>query len=272
MGSNQQWVFGLIKSISGQANILTIPRIFIDITGGDIKAALFLSQCVYWSDRGGSGDGFFWKSYKEWNIEIGLTRPEIDRVRKSIDRFLETKIKKASGAPTTHYRVRMDILAREIEQKYSDLHETDNSDLHETDNSDLHETDKSLTETTPEITCNTGAKAPEPKSPPKPKLADVSALADLAVFRHEVRPLAAAFIKAAGEEYRPTNGEVSLWYKTLNTWRALQVSADEIAGAVQHLRNDDLSIKGPQSLTATIRDRRARVRVQETDMPVYRRE
>jgi len=101
--SNQHAITQLIKEISGQANVIVIPRIFIRMTG-DIKAALFLSQCVYWSDKTNRADGYFYKTASEWEEEIGLTRRELDKVRKTTSKFIDTKLIKANGDPTTHYK------------------------------------------------------------------------------------------------------------------------------------------------------------------------
>ena len=39
-------------------------------------ATIFLCQCLYWSDKTGKGDGWFWKSVADWNKETGLTYNE----------------------------------------------------------------------------------------------------------------------------------------------------------------------------------------------------
>ena len=56
--NNQQAMIELIKATSGQANILTIPRPYIEFMGS-LDGGLFLSQLIYWSDRGGQDDGWF---------------------------------------------------------------------------------------------------------------------------------------------------------------------------------------------------------------------
>jgi hypothetical protein len=112
--STQSTINGLIKSMSGQNNILTIPRIYIDITG-DIKSALFLSQCVYWSDKTGRDDGYFYKSTNEWSEELGLSKREIENARKKLVKFITTKILRANGSPTVHYMVNIGRLRDEIE-------------------------------------------------------------------------------------------------------------------------------------------------------------
>lgn len=112
MANDQQGVINLIRSISGQANILTIPRVFIDLTG-DLKAALFLSQCIYWSSRS-SEPGVFYKTYQEWEKELGLGRREIDHCRKVISRWVKTELRHANRAPVLHYIVLFEALAQDL--------------------------------------------------------------------------------------------------------------------------------------------------------------
>lgn len=148
--SKQKEMIALIKTISGQANVLTIPRVFIDIAG-DHLSALFLSQCIYWSDKG--RDGWFYKSEKEWHEELGLSPFQIKRVRENLVNlsFIETKLKRANAAPTMHYRVDFGLLTNSIIEKLNNR-ETQQSDYAVSQQSDYEETQQSLTEITQEIT------------------------------------------------------------------------------------------------------------------------
>lgn len=104
---NQREAFELIKSFVGQANILTIPRVFLDYTGS-LDCALFLSQVIYWSDRNPHSE-WFYKTYKDWQEELGLSEYQVRRctnILKGLD-LLETKLKKANGSPTVHYRFKV---------------------------------------------------------------------------------------------------------------------------------------------------------------------
>ena len=112
-GDNQKAVFNILKSLVGQDNILTVPRLFIELTGS-IETALFLSQCVYWSDRTSRTDGYFYKSYKEWKTETCLTERALDKARKTCAKWITTKLLKANGAPTLHFRVDIDVLYQSI--------------------------------------------------------------------------------------------------------------------------------------------------------------
>ncbi len=109
----QKEILQMIKSIAGQANVLTIPRVFIKITGGDVESALLLSQAIYWSDKTGQ-DGWFYKSYREWEEELSLTRRKVDKARRKLDGIIETKVMRANGSPTVHYRVNFDVLIEKI--------------------------------------------------------------------------------------------------------------------------------------------------------------
>lgn len=55
-------------------------RVFADLTKS-VKAALMLSQALYWSKRTRDPDGWFYKPQHEWFTETGLTRREQDTAR-----------------------------------------------------------------------------------------------------------------------------------------------------------------------------------------------
>jgi hypothetical protein len=134
----------LVKQITGQTNILTIPRIFIKIFG-DIKTALLFSQLYYWFDITKEPNGWFYKSYKELNKEVYLTRKELDATRKKLEKkfdVVETTLKKVRGTPILHWRVKEDNFFKLL----SELAE--NSDLYLLDKSDLYLLDKSINSST----------------------------------------------------------------------------------------------------------------------------
>lgn len=144
----------LINSLSGQANILTIPRVYLEITG-DYQSAILLNQIVFWSDRTKRKDGFFYKSYKDWEQEILLTQYQVKRATSHLKKLglVDTKLKRANNAPTTHYKINMECLTDEIikkldnrETSQSDYEETKHSDYKETSQSDYKETSQSITE------------------------------------------------------------------------------------------------------------------------------
>ena len=124
----------LIGTFSGQGNIITFPKIYFKITK-DVNAAIVLNQIVYWSDRTKRTDGFFYKTYKEWNEEILLTQYQVkNAVDKLIKlKFVETKLHRANGAPTVHYRANIRLLTNSI-IKELDNQETSQSIIKELNN------------------------------------------------------------------------------------------------------------------------------------------
>lgn len=158
--SNQQQLINVIKSFAGQANILAVPVVFIRFCGGDLAAAILLSQIIYWSDKSSRSDGWFYKSFREWDEEISLTQFQVSKATRKFrdDGFLEIKRKMANGHPTNHYKLNTDVFANAI-IKFLDNEETSQSIMNKLDNGlsinstmDYEETSQSITETTSETT------------------------------------------------------------------------------------------------------------------------
>ena len=132
--------------MSGQDSVITIPKIYIDFTG-DLTTAAILNQLVFYSDKGKRSDGFFYKSYKEWEEETGLTKRQVSySIGKIKDLGLvETKLKKANGSPTIHYKLDYDKLLDSIVTKC-------HYRLEQNVTIDSDKVSQSLTENTTEIT------------------------------------------------------------------------------------------------------------------------
>jgi len=111
--SNQREIFQVIKSLTGQANILTIPRVFIDFTG-TVEAAMVLSQIIYWSDR--ASHGWFYKSYPEWKEELALSEYHVHKAVKGLQGkgILRTRVMRANGSPTLHYLLDVEAFTKAI--------------------------------------------------------------------------------------------------------------------------------------------------------------
>lgn len=106
----QKEVFELIRKLTGQSYILTIPREFINRLDGDVCAALFLSQLLYWSDKG--YDDWIFKSYDDWESEIGLKRHKVSTIRAKLESMglISTRLQKVNGSPTLHYLVNQNAI------------------------------------------------------------------------------------------------------------------------------------------------------------------
>lgn len=113
--SNYNNIREFVKKVSGQDSIVTIPKIYIEFAG-DLTTAVILNQLVYWSDKTKRKDGYFYKSYKDWEDEVCLTQRQ---VKYSIEKLkkkglVKTKLKRANGAPTIHYNLDYDKLLESI--------------------------------------------------------------------------------------------------------------------------------------------------------------
>lgn len=110
-------VQNLIKQATGDRNAILAPRLFIDLFDGDHNAALVLNQVLYWSERCTHPDGWFYKTYADWEAELGMSKYQIKRVFNGDPRVhqpkrtlrevgVETIVRRApNGSPTVHYRV-----------------------------------------------------------------------------------------------------------------------------------------------------------------------
>jgi hypothetical protein len=118
---------------------------------GGIGEAIFIQQLYYWSDKGKRDDGYVYKSKKEWEEETTLTRFQQDRIRKKMEEqgVIKTKLIKANGFPTIHYKL--------IEEGMQNLL----MEKRETYLSNSEKLTKPLTESTTESTTTLSSKAGE---------------------------------------------------------------------------------------------------------------
>jgi hypothetical protein len=102
--SYQQHVFTLIARLGGSRNKAVVDPTLCRFMGG-LQGGVFLAQLLYWSDKGRGGT--FYKSYKEWEDEIFLSKYEVNKAaQQCVDMgFLETEVRKANGSPTVHYTI-----------------------------------------------------------------------------------------------------------------------------------------------------------------------
>jgi len=114
MASQQKLMFSLIAKLGGGNNKVVVDRTLCQYMGS-LEGGVFLSQLLYWSDKG-DGDGWFYKSYKEWFDEIFLSEYQVRQCVKVCTEmgFLKTKVQKARGSPTVHYLLDMQLLSESI--------------------------------------------------------------------------------------------------------------------------------------------------------------
>lgn len=86
---------------------------------GDVKAAIWLSQLLYWQGKGKYGD-WTWKSADDFYNETALTRREQERIRGILSSKGVLEQRRAGPRGTLHYRVVIDALVRLIGSYASD--------------------------------------------------------------------------------------------------------------------------------------------------------
>jgi hypothetical protein len=108
MATNYEAMAQLIRSFSGQENTIGVPRVYVRLMNS-LEGGVFLSQLIFWSDKGGREDGWFYKTYQEWWDDINLSEYEVRKWAKVLVKqgVLETKVMRANGSPTVHYRLDM---------------------------------------------------------------------------------------------------------------------------------------------------------------------
>ena len=104
--ANYDNVQRLISEIAGQHNTMGVPRVFCKFMGS-LEGGVFLSQLIYWSDKGSRKDGWFYKTYEEWEDETMLSKYKVRSLSQKLEEMgiLHTTVKRANGVPTVHYRL-----------------------------------------------------------------------------------------------------------------------------------------------------------------------
>lgn len=89
-------------------NVVPMSREFFRFTGS-LEGALFLAQLLYWQPRTKNPGGWIYKTDADWAAELCLTKHAVREARHRAERMgiVQTKLKRANGSPTTHYRCDM---------------------------------------------------------------------------------------------------------------------------------------------------------------------
>ena len=122
---NYDDIKSVISTFSGTERHITVPRVYLELLG-DFNTAAFLNQLIFWSDKTRRSDGYFYKTYIEWNEELLLSEYQVRRSAKTLKEkgFIDTKLKRANGSPTLHYKVNMDKLSESILKKLKNRNST----------------------------------------------------------------------------------------------------------------------------------------------------
>ena len=144
---NRDEVLSIVRQFTGHENIIAVPRILIELTGDPVMA-MMLNQLLYWSEQ----KEWVYKSLEDWNEEIGgISRHRMEKFAELP--YVETELRKAEGAPTTHYRINPEAFNNALVELINakSIYRKPQMDLPKTVNP-FTENRKSLTEITSEIT------------------------------------------------------------------------------------------------------------------------
>jgi len=144
----------LILAILGDRPIAYHP-VLAKALGG-VKQAIFVSQLLYWTDKGVRPDGFIWKTQEEWYDETGLSPAEQRTARKHLVKAGILQEKLMSIPARLYYRLDTDTLLTRLQE----YHQQDVKDLHNKDCTTSPAIPEITSETTPETTEQEGATAP----------------------------------------------------------------------------------------------------------------
>jgi len=133
----QKDINDLIKSLSETKGMILTYPLLVEFFDGDHNAAIFTNQILYWTERTTDPDGWFYKTYDEWETELQFSYYQVQRVifgdervqnpkRNLSDIGLETKVKMApNGRNATYYRLDvpqfMGMFLDWLEQKFGDI-------------------------------------------------------------------------------------------------------------------------------------------------------
>jgi hypothetical protein len=89
-------------------NVVPLSREFFRFTGS-LEGALFLAQLLYWHPRTNNPRGWIYKTDADWSAELCLSKHAVREARLRFEHMgiVQTKLKRANGSPTTHYRCDM---------------------------------------------------------------------------------------------------------------------------------------------------------------------
>jgi len=109
--STKNAIAATLVQMSGDQNVVVVRKPFVSFTGS-LAGGMMLNQLLYWTPRARIPGGWIAKSDKEFGEELCMSPYKVSEARKKLTHMgiLETKLKKFAGAPTIHYRLKMDAL------------------------------------------------------------------------------------------------------------------------------------------------------------------
>jgi hypothetical protein len=103
----------LMRMLKGnKKRVYAVPEDLLTLLNGDGDAAIFLAQCLYWELYAPKDEQGWWSKPTHEFARFGFGKSKVERVRQRLSRYLEWKV--AGLPPVCHYRVRIDVLMRDL--------------------------------------------------------------------------------------------------------------------------------------------------------------
>lgn len=248
-------LFHTIKAITGHDNKVSVERLYCEAMGRDLSGGMFLSELIFWCDKGKRADGFFYRSAAEWEERCYLSTYLVRKYTKFCEDlgWLETKLMKANGSPTVHYRVDAEKFSKWI------CEFSQNSFVN---------FDKSLTDTTTDTTTeektsfsnekDTPPPSEKPKTPRKPKTPKAEKTEPPVKEPTEHQEMFGALCTLVGWDYKTiTKDQKGQVAQALGVLEKAGYTMDSLRAFFMHWRNKDW--RGRKGETPTLSQVRSEI-------------
>ena len=203
---------------------IVFHRCLAELTGS-VTAGLMLSQAVYWTERTGDPDGWFWKTQDDWFEETMLGRKEQETARRRLREVANGQlwIEQLRGIPAKlFYRIDLGVLERLLTENQHDRN--GHASMPESDILDspkrAYRHDRNghsfITEITTEITAENTAESES--THPAVAIA-LEVFPELPVYHHELIEQAQI-------------SQMSIWRDCCQIWRDNRYSTRNVRGLI----------------------------------------
>lgn len=246
-------LFDTIRAFTGHDNKVSIERVYCEAMGRDLAGGMFVSELIFWCDKGKRTDGFFYRTAAEWEDRIYLSTYQVKKYTQMCVDFgwLETKLMRANGSPTVHYKVDSEKFSKWI----CEFSQIGFVNFH-----------KSITDTTTDTTTETsfptGKDAPQPEQPKTPrktrtkKADDTAATSEKTTTEHQ--EMYGALCTLVGWDYKTiTKEQQGQVAQTLGKLKGAGYTIESLRDFYRHWKNHDW--RGRKGQTPTLSQIRSEI-------------
>lgn len=234
---------------------IAFHRVFVTLTGS-VKAAIMLSQAVYWQPRAKQADGWWFKTAEDWEEETGLTRHEQDRARKDCAKYLKSDLR---GVPATLYwKVDEDALMADLFAEKPQASLPKNGKQDSRNQSNINKNTETPSETTTSGVKPFTEKDFQDANKTVDYILDQARLARLSWSGREkimecLWPLADTFVSLTG--LKPAKKELMWWMGEWSDWYGWHAIPQDVKDAWEHSKRNPggFLVSSPASLSKTVR-------------------